>query len=258
MDFGSRAWLYGYPFQDARSDLIWFLHCRHGAMLCLHGIYVVFAQCCALSGRRFLDSPSATLLMIIIPIHITAQGQVVVDRSSGWIMSTPGLGLPSTIESLYSDHYPWLKGWLHRRLGSADHACDLAQDTFVRLLNSDRVPASIDEPRAYLTTVAQRLVSNHWRREKLERAYLEALAHAPYDVARSPEDRAILLETLFELDCLLDGLPRMVRQAFLLSQLDGHTHAQVADALGISIPTVKRYVVKALQRCFFADISFCG
>jgi RNA polymerase sigma-19 factor, ECF subfamily len=173
-------------------------------------------------------------------------------------MSTPGSLFPSTIESLYCDHHSWLKSWLHRRLGSAEQAADLAHDTFVRLLNSERIPATLDEPRAYLTTVARNLVSNHWRREQLERAYLDALAHAPREVELSPEARAILLETLLELDLLLDGLPPIVRQAFLLSQLDGQTHAQVAEALGVSIPTVKRYVVKGLQQCYFADLSFVG
>ncbi|UVA81152.1 sigma-70 family RNA polymerase sigma factor [Pandoraea commovens] len=170
-------------------------------------------------------------------------------------MQTPGT-LPSTVEMLYSHHHSWLKGWLHRRLGSAEQAADIAHDTFVRLLGSERVPASFDEPRAYLTTVAQNLVSNHWRRQKLERAYLEALAQVPRDVEWSPETRAIMLETLLELDRLLDGLPTMVRQAFLYSQLDGQTHAQIAATLGISIPTVKRYLAKALQRCYFADLSF--
>jgi RNA polymerase sigma-19 factor, ECF subfamily len=175
----------------------------------------------------------------------------------GSILST-GYFFPTSVEALYCDHHSWLKSWLHRRLGNADQAADLAHDTFIRLLSSDRVPAALDEPRAFLTTVAQRLVSNHWRREKLEKAYLEALARAPVEMACSPETRAILLETLLELDRLLDGLPAVVRRAFLLSQLDGHTHAQVADALGVSIPTVKRYIVKALQRCCFADLSFTG
>ncbi|QET05562.1 MULTISPECIES: sigma-70 family RNA polymerase sigma factor [Cupriavidus] len=178
-------------------------------------------------------------------------------------MSTSGSVLPSPVAppdvaTLYVDHHSWLRGWLQRRLGSAEHAADLAQDTFVRLLNSDRVPAQLEEPRAYLTTVARNLMSNHWRREKLEQAYLEALAHAPQDVGLSPETRAMLLETLVELDRLLDGLLPIVRQAFLLSQLDGQTHAQVAETLGISVPTVKRYIVKALQRCYFADLSFVG
>ena len=163
---------------------------------------------------------------------------------------------PTSVATLYSNHHSWLQGWLHRRLGNADQAADLAQDTFVRLLSSDRVPPRLDEPRAFLTTVAQRLMSNHWRREKLERTYLEALCAMPQAMAWSEEERAIVMETLYELDRLLDGLPPAVRRAFLLSQLEGHTHAEVADALGISIPTVKRYLVKALQQCYFADLSF--
>ncbi|SRR5450830_38264 len=165
---------------------------------------------------------------------------------------------PTAIEALYSDHHGWLKGWLQRRLGNAEQAADLAHDTFIRLLSSERVPTTLETPRAYLTTVAQNLVSNHWRREKLEQAYLAALAMVPAALAPSPEDQLILLETLLELDLLLDGLPAVVKRAFLLSQLEGQSHAQVAQALAISIPTVKRYLVKALQRCYFADLSFTG
>jgi RNA polymerase sigma-70 factor (ECF subfamily) len=179
-------------------------------------------------------------------------------RSKGSILNTPGCLAPAPIEALYCDHHSWLKGWLHRRLGNAEHAADLAHDIFIRLLTSERLPATLNEPRAFLTTLAQHLVSNHWRREKLEKAYLEALRRAPCQMAWSPEDRAIVLETLFELDRLLDGLPAIVRQAFLLSQLDGQKHAQVAEALAISVPTVKRYIVRALQRCYFADLSFTG
>lgn len=161
-----------------------------------------------------------------------------------------------TLASLYSDNHSWLKGWLQRRLGDRDQAADLAHDTFVRLLGSDRVPATLDEPRAFLTQVARHLLSNHWRREKLRKAYLEVLAQLPVEVACSPEERAVLLETLTELDALLDGLPAIVRQAFLLAQLEGHSQAQIADMLGISVPTVKRYVAKGLQRCCFADVAF--
>ncbi|TPE71046.1 RNA polymerase subunit sigma, partial [Burkholderia pseudomallei] len=79
--------------------------------------------------------------------------------------------------------------------------------------------------RAFLTTVAQRVLYNHWRRERLERAYLDALAQWPEAVAPSPETRAVLFETLVEVDRMLDGLPAVVRRAFLLAQLDGMTHA---------------------------------
>lgn len=163
--------------------------------------------------------------------------------------------LPSErVSALYCDHNQWLRGWLRRKIGCTEKAADLAHDTFVRVLAGQATPEDIVEPRAFLTTIAHRVLLNHWRREKIEHTYLEALASLPEQYELSVEDRAILLETLLELDRLLDGLKDAVRRAFLMTQLDGLSHAQVAAELGISIPTVKRYIVKALQQCYFADI----
>ena len=155
------------------------------------------------------------------------------------------------VEVLYNDHHHWLTGWLRRKLGCPENAADLAQDTFIRVLSAREAPTLI-EPRAFLTTVAKRVLFNFYRRQDLERAYLEALAQMPEHVAPSEEDRAIILQTLLELDQLLDGLPRLVKRAFLLAQLDGLTYAQISAELGISIATVKRHLTKAAMRCYFA------
>lgn len=155
------------------------------------------------------------------------------------------------VEVLYNDHHHWLTGWLRRKLGCPENAADLAQDTFIRVLSAREAPTLI-EPRAFLTTVAKRVLFNFYRRQDLERAYLEALAQTPEHVAPSEEDRAIILQTLLELDQLLDGLPKQVKRAFLLAQLDGLTYAQIGAQLGISIATVKRHLTKAAMRCYFA------
>ena len=155
------------------------------------------------------------------------------------------------VEVLYNDHHHWLTGWLRRKLGCPENAADLAQDTFIRVLSAREAPTLI-EPRAFLTTVAKRVLFNFYSRQDLERAYLEALAQMPEHVAPSEEDRAIILQTLLELDQLLDGLPKQVKCAFLLAQLDGLTYAQIGAQLGISIATVKRHLTKAAMRCYFA------
>ena len=157
----------------------------------------------------------------------------------------------NTVEVLYNDHHHWLTGWLRRKLGCPESAADLAQDTFIRVLSAREAPTLI-EPRAFLTTVAKRVLFNFYRRQDLERAYLETLAQMPEHVAPSEEDRAIILQTLMELDQLLDGLPVQVKRAFLLAQLDGLTYAQIGAELGISIATVKRHLTKAAMRCYFA------
>ncbi|KVD83126.1 RNA polymerase subunit sigma [Burkholderia stagnalis] len=166
-------------------------------------------------------------------------------------MSADKLPLYREIDALYVGHHAWLRGWLNRKLGCAHRAADLAHDTFMRLLARDE-PIGAAEPRAFLTTVAQRVLYNHWRREQLERAYLDALALRPDAHAPSPEERTVVFETLLEIDRLLDGLPLAAKRAFLLSQLDGLAQAEIAAELGVSLATVKRYLVKAGTQCYFA------
>jgi len=155
------------------------------------------------------------------------------------------------VEGLYRDHHHWLTGWLRQRLGCPHNAADLAQDTFIKLLHARETPQLI-EPRAFLVTIAKRVMCNHFRRQELERAYLQALAQVPEACAPSEEHKAIIFETLLELDRLLDGLPILVKRAFLLSQVDGLGQSEIAVRLGISLATVKRYLHKAALRCYFA------
>jgi RNA polymerase sigma factor (sigma-70 family) len=148
------------------------------------------------------------------------------------------------IATLYADHHGWLQGWLRKKLGSTACAADVAHDTFMRLLDREDAVAA-REPRAFLATVAQRVLFNHYRRQKLEQAYLDVLAQLPPLHAPSPEERALLLATVFELDRMLDGLPPPVKRAFLLRQLDELPQEDIARRLGISLATVKRHLQRA-------------
>jgi RNA polymerase sigma-70 factor (ECF subfamily) len=155
---------------------------------------------------------------------------------------------------LYHQQHGWLQNWLRRRLNCSQSAADLAQDTFMRLLAKEQVP-ELHAPRTFLAKVAQSVLCNHYRRQKLERAYLEALAAMPEQVAPSLETQAILLETLIALDAVLEGLERPVREAFLLSQMDGLSHGEIAARLDVSVTTVKRYIIKAGAMCIMLDDS---
>lgn len=156
----------------------------------------------------------------------------------------------SPIAELYTEHHAWLHGWLRRKLGCLDQAADLAQETFVRVMSSERAEmASWREPRAYLTTIARNLVNDHWRRQELERAYLEALAMQPEAQAPSPETRMLIMETLLRIDQCLSALPPLTRRIFLRSQLDGLVYADIAQEMAISLATVKRHMSAAFLAC---------
>lgn len=154
----------------------------------------------------------------------------------------------NTIADLYGQHQGWLKGWLRKKLGCADTAADLTQDTFVRLLARPQVEA-LNEPRAYLTTVAKGLLSNWYRRQTLEQAYLEALATIPVTEVPAAERRLEILETLQQLDLVLAELPQKARTAFLLAQLDGLKYEEIAKQLGVSLASVKHYMQQGYRAC---------
>ncbi|MGE8384101.1 MAG: sigma-70 family RNA polymerase sigma factor, partial [Pseudomonas putida] len=143
----------------------------------------------------------------------------------------------------------WLQGWLGRKLGNACDAADLAHDTFVRLLSRQGNHCFGNEPRALLTHIAKGLVVDRWRRQDVERAYLEAIAHLPQPAVPSPETRWLILETLYRIDAMLRDMPARVRQVFLLSQLDGLTYAQIAEQLQVSLITIKRDMRTAFLAC---------
>ncbi|MBV7534933.1 sigma-70 family RNA polymerase sigma factor [Duganella sp. sic0402] len=155
-----------------------------------------------------------------------------------------------SVESLYREHSSWLTGWLRARLGHcSDRAADFAQDTFLRILQSRPVVADIAQPKSYLATIARGLMIDHFRRNDIEQAYLAELALVPEALQPSPEERALLLETLCSIDLMLTGLGPKVRQAFLLSQIDGLDYDSIASELDVSVSSVKKYMRKAVTEC---------
>lgn len=170
---------------------------------------------------------------------------IICDVRAVAFMSSPEFA----VQALYSRHHGWLNGWLRARLGNAADAADLAQDTFVRLLQrTERL--ELKAPRAFLRTVARGLVIDHWRREEIERAYLETIAHLPEAETPSAEARALVIELLEGIARMLEGLKPKVRQAFLLAQCEGLTHRQIAERMGLSLRSVERYVADALFHCY--------
>lgn len=163
-------------------------------------------------------------------------------------MTDSGHNRQRALHTLYQDHNHWLCQWLTRKTGCRHTAADLTQDTFVRLM-SGRNLADITTPRAYLTTIAKGVLVNYLQRQSLERAYLEALSQLPPDEAPSHEHRLIILESLHEIDAMLDKLPAKAKQAFLLSQFEGLTYGDIAKRLGVSLISVKRYMQQAFRQC---------
>ncbi|NIE73371.1 sigma-70 family RNA polymerase sigma factor [Pantoea sp. Tr-811] len=164
-------------------------------------------------------------------------------------MDVQNLPKQQTVTRIFQQHYAWLRARLAFRTGCNHSAEDLAAETFLRVWMLPD-PTAIREPRALLTTIAQRLMYETWRRRDLEKAYLQALALVPEDLQPSPHEQLMLVESLVAIDRLLDGLSSQARTVFVLSQLEGLTYVQIQERLGLSLGRIHQLMAQALRCCY--------
>jgi RNA polymerase sigma-70 factor (ECF subfamily) len=176
---------------------------------------------------------------------------MTVDVPADAVSGTLSMSTANWLAGEFAHSYAWLKSRLHRKIGSLADSEDIAATSFVELAlvkNS----SEIKSPRAMLSVIASRLTYEMWRRRDLERAFLDALAAQDIAVAPSAEDITAIAQELAAIDRALAGLPPKVKHAFLLSQLDGFTHADIAAQLGVSTRMVRNYLTTAIQQFYLA------
>lgn len=164
-------------------------------------------------------------------------------------MSVPGAQNRERIGELFKLNYHWLCARVRSRMDCPHGAEDIAAETFARILTLPD-PGSFREPRALLTTIAQRLMYEGWRRRDLERAYLQTMQNIPEQFQPAPEEQLMLIESLLAIDQLLDGLTSQAKAVFLLNQIEGLTYTRICEHLGISLGTVHTYMAQALRCCY--------
>ncbi len=153
------------------------------------------------------------------------------------------------LSHVYQTHQTTLLSWFKHKLQHHHQSEDLSQEVFYRALKSNYCFTSIKEPQAWLMGIAKHVIIDHWRRQHIERLYLEALAHLPEEFYPSAEHEVYIRETLYQVHVMLEKLPQRTAQVFLLSQLDGLTYYAIAEKLNISEATVKRDMKQAFLAC---------
>jgi RNA polymerase sigma factor (sigma-70 family) len=139
--------------------------------------------------------------------------------------------------------------FLARRNGRSG-AEDVVQDAWLKL-HERGDPESWREPRAILYTTAANLGTDTRRRDANSQRLFARESEFPVGECPrpGPEAQADTESQLNTLAAALEELPPQCREAFLLNRLDGLTHSQIAQRLGISTKTVQRHIERALRLC---------
>ncbi len=130
-----------------------------------------------------------------------------------------------------------------RRLGRADLADDIAQDTLLRMVEYER-GGRIDSPFALGLRIAENLVNEHYRRERrwggVELS--EALPSPNPSADRVVEGR----EAVETLTAALRKMPRLRREIILRRRVRHQSCAAIAAELGLSVKAVEKHVTRGL------------
>lgn len=150
------------------------------------------------------------------------------------------------VEKLFADNYEGLFRYLVRLTGDTDLAADVAQETFVRLVEREPDNKGI---RAWLYRVATNLVRDHSRVSRRRIELLQEMTHrVPH--GDPPTDADVALEIQEKRRAVRAALGALsVRdQTVLLMREEGFSHEEIAAAVGTTTKSVGRMIARALQK----------
>ncbi|WP_035126595.1 RNA polymerase sigma factor SigJ, partial [Conexibacter woesei] len=140
-------------------------------------------------------------------------------------------------------------GVAYRMLGSVAEAEDVAQETVLRLTRQD---GPIEQPAAWVTTVATRLSINVLKSARVRReSYVGPWLPAPLleDPGPGPDARAELADSVsLALLVLLEQLNPIERAAYLLREVFAYEYSDIASIVGLTEVNARQIVTRARRR----------
>ncbi|KRG71389.1 hypothetical protein ABB27_03870 [Stenotrophomonas terrae] len=144
------------------------------------------------------------------------------------------------------DYSAELHRFLRRRVAEAQDLGDLVQEVYLRLLRVQSIE-TVRNPLAYIYGIAAHVASEFNMRQRQGRllydsTVVEAVSENPGQAAFS-EGGGFFERQVGD---ALAQLPANRLAVLLLERREGLSHAQIAQRLGLSVHTVKKYSVEAL------------
>lgn len=152
------------------------------------------------------------------------------------------------IRELFEEHNRSLLRFLTSRLHSSQEAKEVAQEAYVRMLQLDS-PDGIGYLRAFLFKTAANLAADRLK----SAARRERAARLDFfdenDCEPAPEASVSAQQQISAILKICEELPPRCRYAFLMHRFYGHSIAEVAGFMNLSVRMVQLYVERALVYC---------
>lgn len=156
-------------------------------------------------------------------------------------------GDPEAFGVLYDAHAPRVHAICLRLAGDPAEAAELVQDVFVRAwerLDSFRGDSAFGTwlHRLAVNVVFQRGRSARRRRQRVTVA--ADLAHDPPPASIAGDDPGARMD----LERAVATLPDVLRQVFVLHDVEGYQHPEIAELLGVPVGTCRSHLFRARRQ----------
>lgn len=149
-------------------------------------------------------------------------------------------------EDLYHRHFRRVYSLCLRMTGNPTEAEDLTQETFTQLYNK---VGSFRGESAFTTWLHRMTVNQvlmHFRKRKSRPEDITEEGETPIQIVRGTENpNAMPIVDRIILENAISKLPAGYRSVFVLHDVEGHEHGEIANMLGISEGTSKSQLHKA-------------
>jgi RNA polymerase sigma-70 factor (ECF subfamily) len=154
-----------------------------------------------------------------------------------------GDGDAQAIRSLYDRYAPRVYAVVRRIAGDDDLAQDYAQEAWIRAIRA--LPTFRGDARfsTWLHRIAVNAALQALRKTETRR---KREGPSPVDIPIAPQHRDALLQK--QLEQALDGLPEGMRRVLILHDVEGYTHEEIGDVLGVTAGTSKSQLFKARSK----------
>jgi RNA polymerase sigma-70 factor (ECF subfamily) len=167
-------------------------------------------------------------------------------------------GDPLAERALYDAHVERIYRLMHRMAGDPDLAADFTQETFIRAfarLEQYRGDASLS---TWLHTIAVSIALNGMRKVKRFRASAEPVSAVESDERLALQPTGFTADLKVRLQAAVDALSEKLRPVFVMHDVEGYTHEEIAGALGIPVGTSKARLFDARAKLRLALAAFAG
>lgn len=196
-------------------------------------------------GERPRGVPEGDAEMVAIEsagvLEMTGTGESAESDPTPLLLEEVRRGSRAAFERLYRLHAGWVYALCLRLTADRDEAEALTQDTFVRMWQKLHTYSGSGPFGGWLRRVAVNVVIDSRR----GRARRERLFEEGEDAVARASVAPLRIEEAIDLERAIERLPRGARYAFVLHDIEGYRHDEIAEVFGIATGTVKAQLHRA-------------